>query len=92
MTWVKLGEERVNTDKIVKFLPAVHPKNTVGVWMDSGIYSGFLDPDGALLRALDAVCFPMAAVEMVHEHQWMTRPNGRRVCDCGELQPCEVRE
>ena len=60
MTWVKLGEERVNTDRVNRYQPALSADGTptIGVWMDSGVYLGLRDPDGALLRALDEACFP----------------------------------
>lgn len=69
MTWVKLGEERVNTEALESYKRylwnsgasarfkegAMVLRVTVINSQDSEYFS---DPDGALLAVLDAACFP----------------------------------
>lgn len=57
MTWVKLGEERVNTKHVVRYFAT--PKNSVMVRVVTAtVDREYHDHDGALLRALDGACFP----------------------------------
>jgi hypothetical protein len=61
MTWVKLGEERVNTDHVAMYQPSTDAGDgslLLAIWLQGGGYRGIPDPDGALLRALDEACFP----------------------------------
>ena len=56
MSWVKLGSERVNTDAIAHYYANDWPGGWL-YWDDvTGTHHSWADPDGALLRALDAAC------------------------------------
>ena len=57
MTWVKLGEERINTDCVVRYKKPFQDRLYL-IWENGDPDSYYDDPDGSLLAALDAACFP----------------------------------